>query len=110
MRATGVGVLANVAEWAMIVRYYVDAETGQPHLYGHGVTEAEVERVLARPGEDRLGHDGVRLAIGRTNEGRYLRVIYVPDPTPDSVFVITAYELKGKPLRAYKRRIRRRRT
>jgi hypothetical protein len=25
-----------------------------------------------------------------------LRVIYVPDPQPDSYFVITAYELQGK--------------
>ena len=30
-----------------------------------------------------------------------------PDPLPESVFVITAYELTGKPLAAYKRRIRR---
>jgi hypothetical protein len=35
-------------------------------------------------------------------------VIYVPDPEPDSVFVITAYELVGKPLKAYRRRGRRR--
>jgi len=31
-------------------------------------------------------------------------VIYVPDPQPDSVFVITAYELAGKPLAAFRRR------
>ena len=30
--------------------------------------------------------------------GRYLRVVYVPDPEPESVFVVTAYELTGKPL------------
>ncbi len=34
----------------------------------------------------------------------YLRVIYVPDPDPESVFVITAYELRGRPLNAYRRR------
>jgi len=34
--------------------------------------------------------------------GRYLRVIYVPEL--DGVFVITAYELTGKPLAAFKRR------
>jgi len=39
--------------------------------------------------------------------GRYLRVIYVPDPEPDSVFVITAYDLRGKPLIVYRRRRRR---
>ena len=68
------------------------------------VDEHEVEEVLERPGEDRLGHEGSRVAIGKTRAGKYLRVIYVPDPEPDSVFVITAYELKGKPLTAYRRR------
>jgi hypothetical protein len=47
------------------------------------------------------------VAIGQTDAGRYLRVIYVPEP--GGVFVITAYELSGKPLKAYKRRIQRRR-
>ncbi len=91
------------------MRYYIDTETGQPHLCQHNVTEHEVEEVLARPGEDRPGREGSRVAIGQTSGGRYLRVIYVPDPKPESVFVITAYELKGKPLTAYKRRMRRRR-
>ena len=45
---------------------------------------------------------------GQTRNGRYLRVIYVPDPEPDSLFVITAYELVGKPLKAFRRRRRRR--
>lgn len=42
-------------------------------------------------------------------EGRCLRIIYVPDPKPDSVFVITAYEMVGKPLAAYRRRMRKKR-
>lgn len=88
----------------MNIRFYLDSETGQPHTYRHGVDEHEVEEVLERPGEDRLGHEGSRVAIGKTRAGKYLRVIYVPDPEPDSVFVITAYELKGKPLTAYRRR------
>jgi hypothetical protein len=33
-------------------------------------------------------------------------VIYVPDPEPKSVFVITAYELRGKSALAYRRRRR----
>jgi hypothetical protein len=86
------------------VRFYLDSETGQPHIYGHGVTEVEVYDVLASPGEDRPGRERSRAAIGRARTGRYLRVIYVPDPEPDSVFVITAYELTGKPLTAYRRR------
>jgi hypothetical protein len=60
--------------------------------------------VLEKPGEDRAGREGSRVALGRTESGRYLRVIYVPDPEPESVFVITAYELRGHPLAAYRRR------
>jgi hypothetical protein len=69
---------------------------GSAHIYGHSVVEEEVEDVLARPMEDRAGRDGSRIALGQTEAGRYLRVIYVPDPTPWSVFVITAYELREK--------------
>ena len=92
----------------MKIRFYVDPSTNQPHIYRHEVDENEVEEVLGRPGEDRPGREGSRVAIGQTRAGRYLRVIYVPDPEPDSVFVITAYELKGKPSTAYRRRRRRR--
>ena len=93
----------------MDVRYYIDPETGEPHLFKHGVRTDEVEDVLLRPGEDRPGWEGARVALGKTKAGRHLRVIYVPDPAPNSVFVITAYELTGKPLTAYRRRVRRRR-
>ena len=92
----------------MITRFYIDPETRLPHIYNHGVQEYEVEDVLRKPGEDRPGKENSRIAIGQTNAGRYIRVIYVPDPEPDSVFVITAYELMGKPLKAYRRRSRRR--
>lgn len=93
----------------MRVRYYIDPDTGQPHINSHGVKEAEVEYVLGHPGEDRPGAEGSRVVIGQTEAGRYLRVIYVPDPEPDSMFVITGYELNNKPLLAYRRRRRRRR-
>ncbi len=92
----------------MNIRFYIDPQTGLPHIFNHDVDEREVEDVLRRPGEDRAGREGSRVAIGQTQAGRYLRVIYVPDPEPDSIFVITAYELKGKPLTAYRRRRRRR--
>ena len=99
----------------MKIRYYIDPEnidpeTDVPHIYRHDVSEEEVEEILRRPGEDRPGREGSRVAIGRTSHGRYLRVIYVSDPEPDSVFVITAYELRGKPLIAYRRCHRRKRT
>jgi hypothetical protein len=92
----------------MKIRFYIDKETNLPHIYNHEVREDEVEDVLCKPGEDRPGKENSRIAIGQTKAGRYLRVIYVPDPEPDSVFVITGDELKGKPLKAYRRRSRRR--
>ena len=92
----------------MKIRFYIDPDTQLPHIYNHEVREDEVEDVLRKPGEDRPGKEKSRIAIGQTKGGRYLRVIYVPDPEPDSVFVITAYELMGKPLKAYRRRSRRR--
>ncbi len=67
-----------------------------------------MEDVILSPGEDRPGREGSRVAIGRTAGGRFLKVIYVLDPEPNSIFVITAYDLKGKPLMAYRRRRRRR--
>jgi hypothetical protein len=90
------------------VRYYIDPETDQPHIYRHGVVEREIEEVLRRPLEDRPGREGSRVALGQTRAGRYLRVIYVPDPLPDSVFVVTAYQLGPNALRALRRRRRRR--
>jgi len=93
----------------MRLRFYIDPETGEPHICKHGVTEAEVEQRLSRAGEDRPGREGSRVAIGRTLSGRLLRVVYVSDPQPDSHFVITAYELQGKASMAYRRRRRRKR-
>ena len=65
------------------------------------------KKCYCTPGEDRPGQEGSRVVIGRTSSGRYLRVIYTLDEKPDSVFVITAYELQGNPLTAYQRRLRR---
>jgi hypothetical protein len=90
----------------MKLHYYIDPETGQPHIYTHNVSEDEVEDVLLKSGEDRSGKDGSRVAIGQTRTGRYLKVIYVFNLNPKSIFVITAFDLIGKPLIAYRRRSR----
>ena len=94
------GVLPNVEAGGL------QGEDERGHAVGVGgaVAEEEVEDVLARPMEDRPGRDGSRITLGQTEAGRYLRVIYVPDPTPDSVFVITAYDLGEKALKALRRR------
>lgn len=60
----------------MELRFYIDPETDEPHIYKHRILENEVEEVLRRPGEDRPGSEGARVALGRTSNGRYLRVIY----------------------------------
>ena len=90
----------------MRLRFYVDPETGEPHIHRHEVDENEVEHVLRRSLEDRPGRGGSRVALGRTAAGRYLRIVYVLDPKPDSAFVITAYELGPKAKRALRRRRR----
>ena len=77
-------------------------------IYNHQIDELEVNDVLQNPGEDRPGYDGARVVIGQASSGRFLRVVYVADPEePENLFVITAYELRGKPLIAYRRRRRR---
>ena len=88
----------------MNVRFYIDLEGDEPHIHRHAVSVSEVEEVLTRPIEDRAGRDGARVAIGRTMEGRYIRVIYVPGSAANDVFVITAFALGPKALRALRRR------
>jgi hypothetical protein len=91
----------------MEVRYYFDPDTGQPHIFAHGVTEQEVEQVLRGRGEDLRATGNSRRKIGQTLADRYLQVFYVPDADPNNVFVITAYEPQGKAKRAFRRRHRR---
>jgi hypothetical protein len=91
----------------MKVCYCVDPQTDLPHIYRHDVSQLEVEEVLERPAEDHVVNEGARVAIGCTSTERTLRVIYAPGPEPDGVFVITAYDLRGNPLLAHRRRTRR---
>ena len=88
----------------MEARFYLDPETGLPHIYKHGVTEAEVLQVLRKPGPVYRGDRDSRLKSGQTDAGRYIQVVYSPDPAGGSVFVITAYPLTGKARKAYRRR------
>lgn len=91
----------------MDVRYNKDPETGLPHIYDHGIREDEVEAVLRGAGDDAPADRGSRMKIGQTSAGRYLQVIYSPDEDGIGVFVITAFELKGKSKKAFRRRQRR---
>jgi hypothetical protein len=83
----------------MKLRFFKDPETGEPHIGKHAVTEEEVRQVMARPGQDRRASGDSRKRLGQT----YLTVIYVPDQVGPGVFIITAYDLRGKALKAYRR-------
>jgi hypothetical protein len=48
------------------------------------------------------------VAIGQTRSGRYLKVIYSPDDVGTSIFVVTAFDVPEKQIRAMKKRLRRR--
>ena len=92
----------------MRLRFYIDPETELPHIYRHWVEEYEVEDVLDDPGEVQRGSDDSRIAHGQTRTGRYLRVIYSHNSESDRILIITAYQLRGKQLSAYRRYLRRR--
>jgi hypothetical protein len=90
----------------MEIRYNRDDDTGLPHIYAHGVSEHEVETILESPLETRRGDGNSRITIGKTLGGRYLKVIYVPDEDRQGLFVVTAYELRRKPMAAFRWRFR----
>ena len=92
----------------MEIRYNRDRDTGLPHIYGHGVSETEVEDVLRNPIERRRGDADSQVLIGQTTHGRVLRVIISIDPDHRGVFVITAYDLRAKAQKALRRRMRKR--
>ena len=53
----------------MEIRYYRDPETGLPHFYNHGVTEAEAEWILAHSGEDEACPAAPGRRLGRRRMG-----------------------------------------
>lgn len=85
----------------MEVRFFLDPDTGQPHIFGHGVTEEEAEQILRGSGEDLPAARGSRMKLGQTGAGRYLQVIYVPDEDGEGVFVITPTSCRARPRRRF---------
>jgi len=78
------------------LRFFIDPESGQPHIFDHGVSEEEVRQVLLNPGEARRGSGNSQIALGQTTTGRYLRVVCSPDEIGEGIFVITAFDLRGQ--------------
>jgi len=93
----------------MEIRFYIEPETGHAHIYNHGVSETEVRQVMNGQGDDFQGRKNAHIKLGQTVDGRFLQVVYRADPRHDTVFVITAFDLRGKALKAYRRRQRRKR-
>jgi len=91
----------------MYVRFDLDATTGEPHIYKHDVSESEVLEILRTSTDRGAARDGAMQAIGQTRLGRYLKVVYVNDV--DGILVVTAYDLREKERKAFRRRQRRRR-
>jgi hypothetical protein len=73
------------------------------------VKEEEVRQVFLSRGDEFEGRRGTRVRFGQTEAGRYLKVIFLADEERDSLFVVTAFDLTGKALKAFRRRQRRRR-
>jgi hypothetical protein len=90
----------------MEIRFYRDAESGLPHCLDHGVDDREVIEVFTNAPLRLCGRGGAYFALGQTDTGRYLKIIYRMHQG-GVIFVITAYDLRGKALAAYRRRRRR---
>jgi hypothetical protein len=90
----------------MRIRFHTDPD-GTPHLYRHNVQTFEVIEAMDRRLETIKGRLDSYVAIGQTKSGRYLKIIYSPANDGDGIFVITAYELPAKQLRALRRRLKR---
>lgn len=91
----------------MTVRFHTNPD-GEPHVHDHGVAEDEVLEALARPLEQISGSDESTILIGRTVGGRVLKVFFTDARDGDGIFVITAFDLPPKQLRALRRRLKRR--
>jgi hypothetical protein len=96
-----------------VIRFFMDPESGQPHIYDHGVTEAEVMELfrnfpITQSGKTSPSGKPSTIATGQTDVGRFLKVIYFRDKVAIGIFVVTAYDLRGKELQAFRRRKRRR--
>ena len=86
----------------MNIRFFIDPETNEPHIFNHGVTEDEAIQALQNAAEDRRERDNKRAIIGKTDAGRYLRLYFAPES--GGIVVITAYDLPEKQLKAFRRR------
>ena len=67
----------------MIIRFYIDPDTSEPHIFEHGVSADEVREVLRKPLEEAKSRKHSIIALGQTRAGRYLKIIYSRDEDND---------------------------
>lgn len=90
----------------MEIRFFIDPDTDETHCLQHQVSPAEASFVLRNSAEDYPARDETRAAIGYTPGGRCLKVIYTEGRGGRYHFVITAYDVTGQELKAFRRRER----
>ncbi|NPV28345.1 MAG: BrnT family toxin [Firmicutes bacterium] len=76
------------------------------HIARHRVRPEEAEEVFFNEPVFRRGRGGTRVALGRTDTGRLLTVIYADRPG-SAVYVVTARDMDRKERRLYRRERRR---
>ena len=86
----------------MNLKFFIDPATHELHIFNHGVTEEEASEIVMDPIEDQRSRNNTRIARGKTENGRFIRVVYAEKTT--SIVVITAWVMTGKELQAFKRR------
>jgi hypothetical protein len=92
----------------MDIEFYIDADTGEPHIARHGVEKWEAIDVLENADASYNGRGGTLVAIGQTRNGRYLRVIYRRLDAGGGCRIITAFDLSANAKRSLRRKRRRR--
>jgi hypothetical protein len=91
------------------LRFNLDP-SGDPHVWNHNVGEQEVAEAMGSQLESIRGRGTSLIVLGLTRAGRYLKVICSPDEIGDGIFIVTAFDLPPRQIKALKQRLKRRRT
>jgi len=86
------------------IRYYIDPVTGRHTSMNMGLARARSTRFSITQRKTCRGEINHESPLDKRRLGVILS--YAIDPWPESVFVITAYELRPKAKRAVRRRVR----
>jgi len=80
------------------LKFYIDTETNEPHIYKHEISEAEIVEFFQEIKYlERKRNDKSYEAFGRIHSNRFLHVVYRKEAA-DVFFIITAYDIEDKEL------------